>query len=184
MHLRNSCLLLLTICLSLLSVVRTASGQSPELSLQSDAFAANGPIPVTYACSGDNKSPALTWSGVPTGTKTVALIVRDPDAPMGSWVHWVLYNLPANVTELPADTLQLRHLRSAMQGVNDAGKSGYQGPCPPPGPVHHYHFRLYALDTELDLVETLRLVKSSKRLKAMCWHPLIWSVRSRDDAIA
>jgi Raf kinase inhibitor-like YbhB/YbcL family protein len=170
MHLRNSCLLLLTICLSPLSVVSAASGQSPKLSLQSDAFAANGPIPVTYTCSGDNKSPALTWSGLPTGTKTVALIVRDPDAPMGSWVHWVLYNLPANVTELPADTPATATLENgAMQGVNDAGKSGYQGPCPPPGPIHHYHFRLYALDNELDLVAG---AKASQVEQALTGHVL------------
>jgi Raf kinase inhibitor-like YbhB/YbcL family protein len=100
----------------------------------------------------------------------VALIVRDPDAPMGSWVHWVLYNLPANVTELPADTPATATLENgAMQGVNDAGKSGYQGPCPPPGPIHHYHFRLYALDNELDLVAG---AKASQVEQALTGHVL------------
>jgi len=82
----------------------------------------------------------------------MALIVRDPDAPMGSWVHWVLYNLPASVTGLRTAVPTAATLdNGAVQGVNGGGKSGYQGPCPPPGPAHHYHFRLYALGNKLDL---------------------------------
>ncbi len=140
------------VCLLTISIAGPARAGSSELWIQSTAFAANGPIPVAYTCSGDNKSPALAWSGIPAATKTVALIVRDPDAPMGSYVHWVLYNLPANVTGLPAAIPTTAMIESgAVQGVNGRGKSGYQGPCPPPGPAHHYHFRLYALDVKLNL---------------------------------
>jgi Raf kinase inhibitor-like YbhB/YbcL family protein len=123
-----------------------------ELSIQSTSFVANGPIPVAYTCSGEDKSPALAWSGVPTATKSMALIVRDPDAPMGSYVHWVIYNLPANVTELPAGLPTTATVENgALQGVSSSGTSGYHGPCPPPGPAHHYHFRLCALDVDLSL---------------------------------
>ena len=135
-----------------LATTGSARAASSELSIQSTAFAANGPIPAGYTCSGDNKSPALTWSGVPTATKAMALIVRDPDAPMGSYVHWVIYDLPANATGLPPAVPTTATLdNGAVQGANGSGKSGYQGPCPPPGPAHHYHFRLYALDVKLDL---------------------------------
>lgn len=129
-----------------------ARAGSSGLRLQSIAFVADDPIPINYTCSGDNKSPALEWSGVPAGTKTLALIVRDPDAPMGSYVHWVLYNMPANLTALPAAVPTTATIpQGAAQGVNGSGGSGYHGPCPPPGPAHHYHFRLYALDLKLKL---------------------------------
>jgi Raf kinase inhibitor-like YbhB/YbcL family protein len=138
--------------LALLTAAGTASAGSSALRLQSVAFAADDPIPVTYTCSGDNKSPALSWSGLPAEAKTLALIVRDPDAPMGSYVHWVLYNLPANLTGLPAAVPATPTIpQGGEQGVNGSGRSGYQGPCPPPGPAHHYHFRLYALDRKLNL---------------------------------
>jgi Raf kinase inhibitor-like YbhB/YbcL family protein len=166
MHRRNSHLLLVSVCVLMLSVARVAGAESSKLSIQSAAFAANGPIPVTYTCSGDNRSPALTWSGVPMGTKTVALVVRDPDAPMGSWVHWVLYNLPANVTELPTGIPRIATLRNgAVQGVNDGGTMGYQGPCPPQGPAHHYHFRLYALDNKLDLAAGAKASEVEQAIK-------------------
>jgi Raf kinase inhibitor-like YbhB/YbcL family protein len=100
------------------------------------------------------------------GTKTVALVVRDPDAPMGSWVHWVLYNLPANVTELPTGIPRIATLRNgAVQGVNDGGTMGYQGPCPPQGPAHHYHFRLYALDNKLDLAAGAKASEVEQAIK-------------------
>jgi Raf kinase inhibitor-like YbhB/YbcL family protein len=152
MFLRNYCLYLALLASSVLLIHLPAYAESSDLSLQSAAFAANGPIPITYTCSGDNKSPALTWSGLPPATKTAALIVRDPDAPMGSFVHWVLYNVPANVTKLPSAIPTTRTLdNGASQGANGSGAIGYHGPCPPPGSAHHYHFRLYALDATLDL---------------------------------
>jgi Raf kinase inhibitor-like YbhB/YbcL family protein len=144
---------LLSCLLALLVAPRTVPADSPELLITSTDFAANESIPVAYTCSGDNRSPELSWSGVPTTSKTLALIVRDPDAPMGSYVHWVLFNLPANVDRLPAAVPTTPSIApGAVQGVNGRGKSGYQGPCPPPGPVHHYHFKLYALDTRLNLM--------------------------------
>jgi Raf kinase inhibitor-like YbhB/YbcL family protein len=125
---------------------------SPNLLIYSVDFVTNESIPVPYTCSGDNKSPSLAWSGVPISTKTLALVVRDSDAPMGSYVHWVLYNLPASVNALPAGIPATPTIsQGALQGVNGSGANGYQGPCPPPGAAHHYHFKLYALNAKLDL---------------------------------
>ena len=149
---RKSGLCLSLVCLLAALTAGAPSASASELSIKSTAFEANEAIPAAYTCSGDDKSPALTWSGVPAATQTVALIVRDPDAPVGSYVHWVIYNLPANVTALPAGLPTTPTLTDgAMQGVSGRGTSGYHGPCPPSGPAHHYHFRLYALDVKLNL---------------------------------
>jgi Raf kinase inhibitor-like YbhB/YbcL family protein len=126
-----------------------------RLELQSSAFAHNSTIPMPYVCTdggGAGKSPPLAWRGAPASAKTFALVVRDPDAPGGSFVHWVVYNLPANTTKLDADVPTTDAvLGGGEQGVNGFGNIGYQGPCPPPGRAHHYHFHLYALDTKLEL---------------------------------
>jgi Raf kinase inhibitor-like YbhB/YbcL family protein len=102
-----------------------------------------------FGCSGRNVSPALSWSNAPAGTKSLALLVHDPDAPTGSgWWHWVVYDIPADVTSLPADAGDPKKNlmpAGALQGSTDFGTPGYGGPCPPPGKAHHYHFRLYAL---------------------------------------
>lgn len=121
------------------------------LTLTSTAFAEGELIPRQYTCDGKDISPPLAWSGAPEATKSFALIGDDPDAPMGTWVHWVLYNLPPATKELPeqmpvTDTLS----GAARQGVSDFGSSGYGGPCPPSG-THRYFFKLYALDTTLEL---------------------------------
>lgn len=113
--------------------------------LISSAFLAGAPIPVEHTCDGKNAPPPLTWAGVPAGTRSFALIVDDPDAPAGTWVHWVLFNLPADATALPQSQ------SSGVQGKNDFGKTGYGGPCPPPGKPHRYFFKLYALDAVLAL---------------------------------
>jgi len=122
-----------------------------EIKVTSRAFQEGGMIPRRYTCDGEDVSPPLAWTGVPEGTKTIALIGDDPDAPMGTWVHWVLFNLPANIKELaeavPADK---ELLSGAKQGRNDFRRIGYGGPCPPGG-THRYFFRLYALDSVLDL---------------------------------
>jgi Raf kinase inhibitor-like YbhB/YbcL family protein len=152
MHPATSNLGLALMCFSALLFIVSALAASSELTIQSTAFVANGAIPVEYTCSGDNKSPSLTWSGVPAATKSMALIVRDPDAPMGSYVHWVLYSLPARARGLPAGLPTTETLEDGVkQGVNGSGTRGYHGPCPPPGPAHHYHFRLYALDIKLNI---------------------------------
>ena len=122
--------------------------------LSSTAFASGGPIPTGHTCDGADGSPPLSWAGAPDGTVAFALIVDDPDAPAGTWVHWVLYDLPHTVTSLPADVAKTEHpprLGGARQGRNDFRKIGYGGPCPPKGPAHHYHFKLYALDDVLGL---------------------------------
>jgi len=121
--------------------------------LTSAAFKDGAPIPAKYTCDGVDVSPPLAWSGAPAGTRSVALIADDPDAPGGTWVHWVLYNLPAEVSDLPENIAKVESLDlgGARQGRNDFRRPGYGGPCPPPGPAHRYFFKLYALDTRLEL---------------------------------
>src|SRR2546422_11162709 len=109
------------------------------IKLTSPALSEGGPIPTKHTCDGDDVSPALMWNGVPEGTKSFALICDDPDAPVGTWVHWVLYSLPATVNELPEKLPTTETLANgARQGVNDFKRVGYGGPCPPPGPAHRY----------------------------------------------
>ena len=120
--------------------------------LSSASFRNGQPMPAKHTCEGIDASPALKWEGAPTGTKSFALICDDPDAPGGSWVHWVIYEIPANTKELPEGVAKSDAAAGARQGMNDFGKVGYGGPCPPRGHgLHHYHFRLYALDTDLNL---------------------------------
>lgn len=121
------------------------------ITIKSTAFADGGMIPKKYTCDGSDISPPLSWDSVPGGTKSLALISDDPDAPAGTWVHWVIFNLPADIKELtenipPQQTLS----NGAKQGKNDFGKIGYGGPCPPGG-THRYYFKLYALDKEINL---------------------------------
>jgi Raf kinase inhibitor-like YbhB/YbcL family protein len=120
--------------------------------LTSSAFQDGGTIPDQYTCVGKNVSPPLQWSGVPESTKSLVLIVEDPDAPSGVWTHWAVYDLPPNAARLPegissADTVP----GGGRQGLNDFKSIGYGGPCPPPGSPHHYRFKLFALDSMLGL---------------------------------
>ena len=124
------------------------------LILSTTAFPAGGSIPSKYTCDGADVSPALAWAGTPAGTASYALIADDPDAPAGTWVHWVLFNLPGTSAALPegvATTDQLAEFGGALQGKNDFKRIGYGGPCPPPGRPHRYFFKLYALDVVLPL---------------------------------
>lgn len=124
------------------------------LNLTSSAFENDGTIPEKYTGDGDNVSPPLSWSLAPDGTKSFALICDDPDAPGATWVHWVIYNIPADVSELPeavADEAELSSPKGALQGTNDFVENQYGGPAPPPGPAHRYFFKIYALDTMIDL---------------------------------
>ena len=112
----------------------------------------DGLVPKEFTCEGEDKSPALSWTAAPTGTESFALTVTDPDAPSGTFTHWVLYNLPANINGLPEGVPkqgQLAH--GGRQGKSDFGKVGYGGPCPPAGKPHRYVFTLYALDTMIDV---------------------------------
>jgi len=123
-----------------------------NLQITSPAFSEGQPIPAKYSCEGNDASPPLKWTNAPANTKSFALIADDPDAPVGTWVHWVLYDLPPNATELPEDVAKTQFTSSgAKQGLNSWPRLGYGGPCPPPGKPHRYFFKLYALDTMLDL---------------------------------
>lgn len=124
------------------------------LTLTSTAFRDGSPIPTKHTCDGADVSPPLAWTGAPQGTATVALIADDPDAPGGTWVHWVLYNLPASHTALPEGvpkTDRVPELGGTLQGKNDFRRIGYGGPCPPPGSAHRYFFKLYALSSTIGL---------------------------------
>ena len=123
-----------------------------SMKLSSPAFEPGEPIPQKHTCQGQDISPPLRWEALPVGTRSLALICDDPDAPVGTWVHWVIYGLPASTAELPERVPTSETLSSgARQGLNDFRRVGYGGPCPPPGGAHRYFFRLYALDTELSL---------------------------------
>ena len=120
--------------------------------LKSPNFKAGSTIPPEFTCVGADISPALEWNAPPANAQSFALIADDPDAPVGTWVHWVLYNLPAKTRSLSqAFPKSDRSEDGTLQGRNDFGKIGYGGPCPPPGKPHRYFFRLYALDTQLNL---------------------------------
>jgi len=120
--------------------------------IRAEAFNPGTDIPRKFSCQGSDVSPALVWTDPPAGTQSLVLIVDDPDAPAGTWVHWVLYDLPPNAHRLdealpPAGDVA----GGGRQGTNDFGKTGYGGPCPPPGKPHRYFFKLYALDSRLNL---------------------------------
>lgn len=123
----------------------------PMFDLSSSAFETESTIPAQFSCDGRNISPELSWSRPPAGTKSLALIMHDPDAPVdGGYTHWIVFNIPANADHLPENVPNQDKLNGGgIQGKNDAGKYGYTGPCPPSG-THRYYFRLYALDRELD----------------------------------
>ena len=136
---------------SVFPITLAKGGKSMEIKITSTAFENGGEIPVKYTCDGDDVSPPLRWDGVPDGTKSLALICDDPDAPMGTWVHWVLFNIPPDVTGLPEKVPSQPHLENgAVHGINDFRNYGYGGPCPPGG-THRYFFKIYALDTVLNL---------------------------------
>jgi Raf kinase inhibitor-like YbhB/YbcL family protein len=136
----------------LVSQSHPSAGGSMALALKSTAFAPGAEIAKKYSCEGDDVSPALEWSAPPAHTVSFALIMDDPDAPVGTWVHWVIWNLPASTQELPEAVAKLEQLDDGTrQGRNSSKKIGYIGPCPPPGKPHRYFFRLYALDKMLVL---------------------------------
>lgn len=141
-----------------------------NIQISSAAFAEGQPIPDQHTCTGPDVSPPLTWTNAPAGTKSFALIADDPDAPMGTWVHWVIYNLPPATTALAENTPPSPELpNGAKQGINDFRQIGYGGPCPPRGKPHHYFFKIYALDTTLNLKSG---ATKKELLKAMNGHVL------------
>lgn len=127
------------------------------LTITSSAFKHGEKIPKKYSCDGESISPPLTWAGIPDSAKSLVLISDDPDAPMGTWVHWVVYDIPATITGFPENIPQVKNLAdikgkelAGKQGKNSGGKIGYYPPCPPSG-THRYFFKLYALDTMLEM---------------------------------
>lgn len=121
------------------------------MKIKSTAFENGAMIPRKYTCDGQNISPSLVWSDFPSETKSFVIICDDPDAPSKVWVHWVIYNIPKNITSLEEDLPDLKVLTNgAIQGKNDFGAIGYGGPCPPSG-THRYYFKIFAIDTTLNL---------------------------------
>ncbi len=121
------------------------------MKIESTAFEPNGFIPPEYTCDGEDISPSLSWDEPPAGTQSLTLICDDPDAPGKTWVHWVVYNLPPTTRSLSSNIPAGDNLaHGGCQGINDFRKVQYGGPCPPGG-IHRYFFKIYALDTELDL---------------------------------
>ncbi len=127
-------------------MARMAVGAAAAMTVGSNSFAAGGPIPGRFSCLGADVRPELHWSAPPPGAKSLAILVEDPDAPGGTFIHWVQFGLPPGARSLEEGSPAPGHM-----GRNDFGRRGYGGPCPPPGPPHHYHFRLFALDSEPDL---------------------------------
>ena len=136
-------LLLLTIGIFIFANVY---GKEVQMKISSTAFENNGQIPKEYTCDGSDVNPPLKFEGIPAEAKSLALIVDDPDAPVGTWVHWVLWNIDPKITDIKENTVP----SGAQQGTNDFRKRNYGGPCPPSG-THRYFFKLYALDTSLNL---------------------------------
>ncbi len=140
-------LISLSIVLTYLSLTWGVEGKSESgLNISSPAFEMHGLIPAKYTCDGLNVNPPLVIGGVPSGTKSLALIVDDPDAPMGMWVHWVVWNMNPTTREIKENSVA----NGAVEGVNDFRRNAYGGPCPPSG-THRYFFKLYALDAILEI---------------------------------
>jgi Raf kinase inhibitor-like YbhB/YbcL family protein len=147
----NALPLQLRICITGLAELDVYTGGI--MNIKTNAFQVSEAIPEKYTCDGADVSPHLKWDGAPDNTRSFALICDDPDAPRGTFTHWILYGLAFDATELPENLLKKEEVDSpkCKQGTNDFGKIGYGGPCPPRGPAHRYYFKLYALDTEIHL---------------------------------
>ena len=129
----------------------TKGGKDMKINVGSTVFTEGGMIPRQYTCDGEDISPPLSWSGIPKGTKSIAIIADDPDAPGGTWVHWLVYNLPPDLKGLPENVPAQKALADGgIQGMTDFRRIGYGGPCPPSG-THRYFFKVYAIDTMLNL---------------------------------
>ena len=149
---------------------KSATGHVAIIQLASTAFADGQPVLLKFTGDGLDISPPLAWTNVPAGTKSFALIVDDPDAPAGTWTHWLIYDLPPGTAALAEDQLKTPQLRNgAKQGLNDFKKTGYNGPAPPPGKAHRYYFKLYALDKMTGLAPG---ASKTELLKAMDCHVL------------
>jgi Raf kinase inhibitor-like YbhB/YbcL family protein len=160
---------MLMIFLCGISAISVKGDGKMAITVASSAFKEGGMIPAKYTCDGRNVSPPLKWEQAPKDTKSFALISDDPDAPLGVWVHWVMWNIPPEVNELAEGIPAVKELQNgSKQGINDSMQNGYDGPCPPSG-THRYYFKVYALDAMLDLPD-----KTTKKdlLTAMKYHIL------------
>jgi hypothetical protein len=159
---------LLGLCLFLNLTVLGEGGIAMDIKITSSAFKEGEMIPKKYTCDGPDVSPPLVWNAGPSGTRSIALICDDPDAPRGTWVHWVIFNLPVDLKELQENIPKQDVLKNgAKQGLNDFGGIGYGGPCPPA--LHRYFFKVYALDAMLNLQAG---ATKAQLLKAMEGHIL------------
>src|SRR5690606_22545140 len=123
-----------------------------SFTLTADGFASDEAIPVRFTCDGENRSPALSWSGAPSDADSLALIVEDPDAPRGTFTHWIVFDIPTDFNDRTlSEAVKFEGANGPREGTNDFGRIGYGGPCPPPGSPHRYVFRLYAVNTRLGL---------------------------------
>lgn len=142
-----------------------AGGAIMEITITSSAFSQGGMIPAEYTCDGSDISPPLSWSDVPDSTESLAIICDDPDAPVGIWVHWVLFDIPSGTRELPRDIPPDKILESgAKHGINDFKKYGYGGPCPPEG-THRYYFKIYALNKKIALQPGISKTELLKKME-------------------
>jgi Raf kinase inhibitor-like YbhB/YbcL family protein len=148
--LRHLALILIFVCSGCL--VPGQRGAGTLLEVTSDAFTPGGQIPVNYTCDGMDLSPPLAWGPVPPEAAALAILVTDPDAPGGTFIHWVAYNMPPAARSIPGGRPGKEALPAgSVQGTNDMGRVGYGGPCPPGGTPHHYHFTVYALDSAVSI---------------------------------
>jgi len=144
---------------------KVKGGKKMAITITSAAFTEGSIIPREYTCDGEDISPPLAWAGIPENAKSLALICDDPDAPMGTWVHWVLFNIPAHIMELSAKIPSEKIIQNgAKHGINDFRKIGYGGPCPPGG-THRYYFKLYALDTEINAEAGITNIELLKKME-------------------
>jgi Raf kinase inhibitor-like YbhB/YbcL family protein len=152
MHKAKALILALALLGFVMTVGKARGGEAMAFEIKSSAFSRGQAIPKKHTCDGPDLSVPLSWTDAPAGTKSFAFIADDPDAPMGTWVHWVVYDLPAEASQLPEGVPKQETLRDgSKQGMNDFRRIGYGGPCPPPGPAHRYFFKLYALDKKIGL---------------------------------
>ena len=158
---KNSITMTILFLFSIMIAATVFAGEGANMKIFSQSFPNDKFIPQKYTCEGDDVNPPLTIEGIPEKTKSLALIVDDPDAPGGTWVHWVVFNIKVKDT-IDEDSVP------GMQGINDFKEKDYGGPCPPSG-IHHYYFKIYALDTKLDLKEG---IKKQDLEKAMEGHVL------------
>jgi len=166
LHLMNKNAFIVTGLILAIALINGCAQQTPNtpitnnsMKLTSLAFTNNETIPAKYTCDGEDLSPPLAISEVPPKVKSLALIVDDPDAPAGDWVHWTLWNIKAETAAIEEDTVP----QGATEGYTDFGKPGWGGPCPPSG-IHHYQFKLYALDKVLDLPASARKADLEKAM--------------------